>query len=50
MAYAQEHSSATSKRQGGFIAAYYENTDPDEITARGAANLFCLSQRALALA
>lgn len=43
MAYAQEHSSATSKRQGGFIAAYFENTDPDEITARGAANLFALA-------
>nr|WP_315486669.1 NAD-glutamate dehydrogenase [uncultured Undibacterium sp.] len=43
MAYAQEHSGSASKRQGGFIAAYYENTDPDEITTRGAANLFALA-------
>ncbi|MFC0350652.1 NAD-glutamate dehydrogenase [Undibacterium danionis] len=43
MAYAQEHSGSASKRQGGFIAAYFENTDPDEITARGAANLFALA-------
>ena len=43
MAYAQEHSGSASKRQGGFIAAYFENTDPDEITTRGAANLFALA-------
>lgn len=43
LAYAEEHSGAASKRQGGFIAAYFENTDPDEITARGAATLFALA-------
>lgn len=39
-AYAQEHSGAANKRQGNFITAYFANTDPDEIRARGAASLF----------
>lgn len=43
LAYSQEHSGTASKRQGGFIAAYFDNTDPDEIAARGAATLFALA-------
>jgi len=40
LAYAQAHPGPAADRQGPFIAAYFENTDPDEITARGPATLF----------
>jgi len=43
LAYAQEHAGPATQRQGAFIAAYFENTDPDEITARGPATLFALA-------
>ncbi|MBY0574181.1 MAG: NAD-glutamate dehydrogenase, partial [Undibacterium sp.] len=43
LAYAQEHSGNASKRQAGFLSAYFANTDPDEITARGAATLYALA-------
>lgn len=40
IAYAQAHTGPASERQGSFITAYFENTDPDEITTRGPATLF----------
>lgn len=40
IAYAQAHTGPASERQGSFITAYFENTDPDEISARGPATLF----------
>ncbi|MFZ6724888.1 NAD-glutamate dehydrogenase [Undibacterium sp. MH2W] len=40
LAYAQAHPGPAVDRQGPFITAYFENTDPDEITARGPATLF----------
>ncbi|MDE2427171.1 MAG: NAD-glutamate dehydrogenase [Burkholderiales bacterium] len=43
LAYVQEHTGPASQRQGGFIAAYFENTDPDEIVTRGPATLFALA-------
>ncbi|MFZ6773971.1 NAD-glutamate dehydrogenase [Undibacterium sp. SXout7W] len=39
-AYAQAHTGSASERQGAFIAAYFDNTDPDEIITRGPATLF----------
>ena len=39
-AYAQAHTGPASDRQGAFIAAYFDNTDPDEIITRGPATLF----------
>ena len=41
--YTQEHAGPAADRQNGFVAAYFENTDPDEIAARGPANLFALA-------
>ena len=40
IAYAQAHTGPASERQGPFITAYFENTDPDEIIVRGPATLF----------
>jgi len=40
IAYAQAHTGPASERQGSFITAYFENTDPDEIISRGPATLF----------
>ena len=40
IAYAQAHPGPAADRQGPFLAAYFENTDPDEITTRGPATLF----------
>ncbi|QJQ07013.1 NAD-glutamate dehydrogenase [Undibacterium piscinae] len=43
LAYAQEHTGPAADRQNGFVAAYFENTDPDEIVTRGPATLFALA-------
>ena len=43
LAYSQEQAHGTSDRQSGFIAAYFDNTDPDEISARGSANLYAVA-------
>jgi len=41
--YAQHHAGSATHRQAGFIAAYFDNTDPDEINARGTATLFAVA-------
>ena len=43
LAYSQEHAGGRSERQAGFVAAYFDNTDPDEIAARGPANLYAIA-------
>lgn len=43
LSYAQDHAGPAAQRQTGFISAYFENTDPDEISARGAATLFAIA-------
>ncbi|MDO8177562.1 MAG: NAD-glutamate dehydrogenase [Undibacterium sp.] len=43
LSYAQEHTGPAADRQNGFIATYFDNTDPDEIVARGPATLFALA-------
>jgi glutamate dehydrogenase len=43
LAYSQEQSNGTSDRQNGFIAAYFDNTDPDEISARSSASLYAIA-------
>ena len=40
LAYTAEHAGANTKRLSEFVSAYFENTDPDEILARGPATLF----------
>lgn len=41
--YAQHHAGSATQRQSGFVAAYFDNTDPDEIAARGTATLFAIA-------
>ena len=43
LSYAKEHAGPAADRQNGFVATYFENTDPDEIVARGPATLFALA-------
>ena len=43
LTYTQEHAGPAAQRQNGFVAAYFENTDPDEIAARGPATLFAIA-------
>jgi glutamate dehydrogenase len=43
LAYTLEHTGPATSRQTGFVAAYFENTDPDEIAARGPATLFAIA-------
>jgi len=43
LAYANEHTGPVAQRQDGFVAAYFENTDPDEIVARGPATLYAVA-------
>ncbi|CAN5857399.1 NAD-glutamate dehydrogenase [soil metagenome] len=43
LTYAQQHAGPGAQREDGFVAAYFENTDPDEIIARGPATLFALA-------
>ena len=41
--YLKTHAGAAGSRQTGFISAYFENTAPDEIAARGAATLYAMA-------
>jgi glutamate dehydrogenase len=43
LTYAREHAGPTASRMADFVAAYYDNTDPDELQARGPATLFALA-------
>ena len=43
LTYTEEHAGPAASRQLGFIGAYFENTDPDEISARGPATLFAIA-------
>ncbi|WP_041376656.1 NAD-glutamate dehydrogenase [Polaromonas naphthalenivorans] len=40
LAYTAEHAGPSAKRLSAFVSAYFENADPDEILARGPAQLF----------
>ena len=41
--YMQEHAGAEAQRQSSFMAAYFENADPDEMAARGPAALYAIA-------
>jgi glutamate dehydrogenase len=41
--YTRAHAGPAVDRQTSFVSAYFENTDPDEITARGPATLFAIA-------
>ncbi|MGI9132671.1 MAG: NAD-glutamate dehydrogenase domain-containing protein, partial [Rhodoferax sp.] len=41
--YAHQHAGAQASRQAGFISTYFDNTDPDELAARGAATLYAIA-------
>lgn len=43
LSYTQKQTGPAVGRQGGFVAAYFENTDPDEIAARDPATLFAIA-------
>ena len=43
LSYMQEHGGAEASRQASFITAYFENTDPDELEARGPATLYAIA-------
>ncbi|MBX9899726.1 MAG: NAD-glutamate dehydrogenase [Burkholderiaceae bacterium] len=43
LSYANDHAGPAAQRQAGFVSAYFENTDPDEIGTRGAATLFAIA-------
>ena len=43
LSYMQEHAGPAASRQTGFVSAYFENTDPDEIAARGPATLYAIA-------
>ena len=43
LSYMQVHAGAEAQRQSSFIAAYFENTDPDELAARGPAALYAIA-------
>ena len=43
LAYSTAHAGPAAVSQNGFIAAYFESTDPDEIAARGPATLFAVA-------
>ena len=43
LTYMQEHAGAEARRQAGFVQAYFENTDPDEIAVRGPATLYAIA-------
>ncbi|MFZ4480639.1 MAG: NAD-glutamate dehydrogenase [Rhodoferax sp.] len=43
LSYMQQHGAAEGDRQSGFVSAYFENTDPDEIAARGPATLHAIA-------
>ncbi|MEI6733599.1 MAG: NAD-glutamate dehydrogenase [Comamonadaceae bacterium] len=41
--YMKEHGGVEAQRQSSFVAAYFENTDPEEIAARGPATLYAVA-------
>ena len=43
LVYARDHAGSATLRQNGFMATYFENTDPDEIAARGPPTLFAIA-------
>ncbi|MDD5334395.1 MAG: NAD-glutamate dehydrogenase [Rhodoferax sp.] len=43
LSYMTEHGGPVASRQTGFMEAYFENTDPDEIAVRGAATLYAIA-------
>ena len=43
LAYTRMHAGPAATRQAGFILAYFEKTDPDEMAARGSATLFAIA-------
>jgi glutamate dehydrogenase len=43
LSYTQEHAGPSSTHLAHFVAAYFENTDPDELQARGPATLFAIA-------
>jgi glutamate dehydrogenase len=43
LSYTQEHASPASTHLAHFVAAYFDNTDPDELLARGPATLFAIA-------
>ncbi len=43
LAYTQEHAGPAANRLVDFVSAYFDNTDPDEIQARGPATLFAVA-------
>lgn len=43
LTYTQEHAGSAASQQAGFIETYFQNTDPDEIGARGPATLFAIA-------
>ncbi|QTN29046.1 NAD-glutamate dehydrogenase [Rhodoferax sp. AJA081-3] len=43
LSYTQEHAGPASSRIHDFVAAYFDNTDPDELVARGPSTLFAIA-------
>ena len=43
LSYTREHAGPAAERQAAFVAAYFENTDPDEVAARGPATLYAMA-------
>ncbi|MBI2750345.1 MAG: NAD-glutamate dehydrogenase [Burkholderiales bacterium] len=43
LSYTQEHAGPASTRITDFVAAYFDNTDPDELQARGPVTLFAVA-------
>ena len=43
LSYTHEHAGTTSTHLASFVAAYFDNTDPDELQTRGPANLFAIA-------
>lgn len=43
LSYTQEHAGPASPRITDFVAAYFDNTDPDELQARGPVTLFAIA-------
>ena len=43
LSYTQEHAGPASSRITDFVAAYFDNTDPDELVARGPSTLFAIA-------
>ena len=43
LSYTQLHAGPAANRQTGFVSAYFENADPDEIAARNPATLYAIA-------